>query len=431
MAERYGTLLESASDVAHRQACLDQIERLTRSPILEGSEGLCRLIRFLADHALNSPSEHLKEYQIATEGLGRPPGFDPHSDASVRVQMGRLRDKLTEYYNSIGSSDPIFVEIPKGKYTLSFHSRPGPEASVRLVETRPPTKLDTLPAFTGPLPFRWVITSVVVLAVLIGASLGVLVWRTRLAAREAQAAKNPPPATALATFWHPFVHSSDEPIVVFKNLGFVGDDAVGMRRFDPSRDNPNQEIQSFTGVGEVMGIVELDRLFHQFGGTFRPKRDGLFTIDDARHNELIFLGSPSRAISLSEMPGTSEFTFQRVGPNRYRWAIVDMRREPGKTTGVYPGSFGPQTVVTDYAIVALKKGLDPARWTLFLEGTSTVATQAAVDFVCNEDSVSDLLKRLNLSSGGNLKPFESLLRVKIANNVPVSSELLDVRETKE
>lgn len=431
MAERYGTLLESTSDVADRQACLVQIERLTRSPILEGSEGLCRLIRFLADHALNLPSEHLKEYQIATEGLGRPPGFDPHSDASVRVQMGRLRDKLNEYYNSIGASDPIIIEIPKGKYTLSFYSRPGPEPTVRLVETEPPAKLEPLPASSGQRPFRWLVASVVVLAVLISAGLGVLLWRNHIAAREAQAARTSPAVTALATFWRPFVHSSEEPIVIFKNLGFVGDDAVGMRRFDPSRDNPNQEIQSFTGVGEVMGIVELDRLFTQFGGTFRPKRDGLFTIDDARHNELIFLGSPSRAISLSEMPGTSEFTFQRVGPNKYRWGIVDKRREPGNATGVYPGSFGPQTVVTDYAIVALKKGLDPAHWTLFLEGTSTVATQAAVDFVCNEDSVRDLLKRLNLSSGGNLKPFESLLRVKVANNVPVSSELLDVRETKQ
>jgi hypothetical protein len=429
MGGRYGTLLEHKLDVADGQACLDQVERLTRSPILEGSEGLCRLIRFLAEHSLNSPTEHLKEYQIATEGLGRPAGFDPHSDASVRVQMGRLREKLNEYYCSTGASDPIVVELPKGKYTLSFRSRPAPEPAVRLVETKPPAKYDPLLASLVGRPGKSFIILVGLLTILLCAGLGTFLWRRHVASHEAHVVNAAPPSTALATFWKPFAHSPDQPIVVFKNLGFVGDDAVGMRRYDPTRDNPNQEIQSFTGVGEVMGIVELDRLFDQLGGTFRPKRDGLFTIDDARHNELIFLGSPSRAISLSEMPGTSEFTFQRVGPNRYRWGIVDKRRKPGEMTGVYPGSFGPQTVVTDYAIVALKKGLDPTRWTLFLEGTSTVATQAAVDFVCDEDSVRDLLRRLNVGSDGNLKPFESLLRVKIANNVPVGSELLDFRET--
>ena len=106
------------------KACLDQVDRLANSPFLHGSEALCHLIRFLAEHTLNAPSEHLKEYQIATEVLGRPAGFDPNSDASVRVQVTRLRVKLAEYYRSIGSHDPIVVEIPKGRYELSFRNRP-------------------------------------------------------------------------------------------------------------------------------------------------------------------------------------------------------------------------------------------------------------------------------------------------------------------
>ena len=119
----YGMLLTRSKGEQDPEACLEQVDRLIQSPSLQGSDALCRLIRFLAEHALNSPSEHLKEYQIATEALGRPPGFDPHLDSGVRVQVARLRDKLAEYYSSVGTRDPILIEIPKGSYTLTFQKR--------------------------------------------------------------------------------------------------------------------------------------------------------------------------------------------------------------------------------------------------------------------------------------------------------------------
>ena len=95
------------------QECFAQIARLLSSPLLQRSETLCRLLQYLADHTLNSPTNHLKEHQIATEALGRAADFDPQLDASVRVQAGRLRSKLAEYYSTAGSRDPILVDVPK------------------------------------------------------------------------------------------------------------------------------------------------------------------------------------------------------------------------------------------------------------------------------------------------------------------------------
>ncbi len=90
------------------------------SHTLHGSESLCKLLRYLADQALKHPGVALKEYQIATEVFGRPADFDPHLDSLVRVQAGRLRSKLFEYYASEGAEDPIIVELRKGAYTLGF-----------------------------------------------------------------------------------------------------------------------------------------------------------------------------------------------------------------------------------------------------------------------------------------------------------------------
>src|SRR5690349_13141558 len=107
---------------------LAAIERLAASHVLHGSESLCKLLRYLAEHSLQNPGVPVKEYQIATEVFGRPADFDPHLDSAIRVQAGRLRVKLGEYYSSEGEQDPVLVELPKGTYTLSFHRQVTPKA---------------------------------------------------------------------------------------------------------------------------------------------------------------------------------------------------------------------------------------------------------------------------------------------------------------
>src|SRR5438874_824055 len=106
-----------------REQYLEQINRLVSSHTLHGSESLCRLLRYLAERAVDHPGAALKEYQIATEVFGRSGDFDPQLDSTVRVQAGRLRLKLAEYYASEGPEDPVLVELPKGTYFLSFHHR--------------------------------------------------------------------------------------------------------------------------------------------------------------------------------------------------------------------------------------------------------------------------------------------------------------------
>src|SRR5439155_869985 len=111
------------ASIAEREQFLAEIDRLIGSHVLHGSESLCKLLRYLAEHVLHHPGVPVKEYQIATEVFGRPADFDPQSDSTIRVQAGRLRMKLAEYYSSEGADDPIVVELPKGTYVLSFHQR--------------------------------------------------------------------------------------------------------------------------------------------------------------------------------------------------------------------------------------------------------------------------------------------------------------------
>ena len=60
------------ASIAEREQFLAEIDRLIGSHVLHGSESLCKLLRYLAEHALHHPGVPLKEYQIATEVFGRP-----------------------------------------------------------------------------------------------------------------------------------------------------------------------------------------------------------------------------------------------------------------------------------------------------------------------------------------------------------------------
>src|SRR5579863_3751827 len=100
-----------------------QIDNIIKSHSLRGSESLCKLLQYLAKQSLSDPEAPLKEYQIATEVYGRHADFDPQTDSTIRVQAGRLRVKLADYYATEGAADPIVVKIPKGNYHLIFESR--------------------------------------------------------------------------------------------------------------------------------------------------------------------------------------------------------------------------------------------------------------------------------------------------------------------
>jgi hypothetical protein len=85
----------------------------------------------------------------------------------------------------------------------------------------------------------------------------------------------------------------------------------------------------------------------------------------------------------------------------------------------------------DYGIVALVPGMNSARSVLILAGTTTIGTQAAAEYVCRQDSLEQLLLRLSVSENGQMKPFEAVLRVKIARGVPVGTDLVALREVSQ
>jgi len=405
-----------------RQHFLGAIDRLVKSQALHSSESLCKLLRYLAEQSLQNPGAPIKEYQIATEVFGRPTDFDPHSDSAIRVQAGRLRAKLADYYSTEGSTDPIVVELPKGSYTLSFHYR----------QPVPPAVEPILQAAEKRSSFRHLLlnwaTSVVALSILLAAGVAALVvffeTKQKPVIGALQTAAVP---RSIRTFWKMFSGPA-EPSVVFSNAAFVGRPETGMRYRNAEDGSQTLITDHYTGVGEVIAVHELDHVFHLLNSEIRVKRGSLFSLDDAKNNNLIFVGSPAENLSLRDIPMNEQFVFRRLdsGPRQGDLAVFNLHPLTGE-----PSHFlaSPLTapLTEDYAVIALMRGMDPSASVLILAGTTTLGTQAAVEYVCHEDSLAQLLSRVGVPSGGEVKPFEVVLHVKVARGVPIESEIVAVR----
>src|SRR5260221_10539832 len=106
-----------------------QIQRIISSKAFKTSEVHRNLLTYLADKSLAGEAQNLKEYTVGLDVFGKPSSYDPRQESVVRMHVGRLRQKLAEYYRSDGAADPIVVDLPKGGFAVTFDMRPAPEPS--------------------------------------------------------------------------------------------------------------------------------------------------------------------------------------------------------------------------------------------------------------------------------------------------------------
>jgi serine/threonine-protein kinase len=150
-----------------------QLTRVLASPGFQGANRRTRLLRYLVGEVLDGRGDSIKELVIATEVFERSPDYDPQVDSLVRVEMGRLRSRLAEYYGQAGAGDPVLIEIPKGGYRPVFVFRVATAESVPRAAAEPAAEPCLKPVATMAREprhnWRFIVAGTVAAAVLVGA----------------------------------------------------------------------------------------------------------------------------------------------------------------------------------------------------------------------------------------------------------------------
>lgn len=100
-----------------------QLERILASAGFTSADRAARFLRYVVERTLAGEGDQLKEYVIGLEVFDRGQDYDPRVDSIVRVEAGRLRSKVDEYYAGAGRTDDILIQLRRGGYAPTFDRR--------------------------------------------------------------------------------------------------------------------------------------------------------------------------------------------------------------------------------------------------------------------------------------------------------------------
>jgi hypothetical protein len=416
LPEQYWEALEFEGDIRW-----ELVQRLIESPHLIGSARLRDFLLHVTACAIRETPEDATEQQIGIRVFQRSPGFNSSEDSIVRSQARLLRLKLSAYFNAEGASEPLIIEIPKGHYLPVFlpslrGDLTGEGVGEDVIQERQPFTIEesTDGQRSGPARAekQWgrLALAGVGLAILLCVSLALSFrWQTQTATSR-----------PLKQLWAPFL-AGDPPLVIYSNALFVGDAKNGMRYAanDGSDGRSAEFVDHYTGIGELISVYELTRMFDYQHAEFLLKRSALVTWDEARLRNLIFIGSVAENGSLKLLPSTQDFTLTATADAA---GVVNHHPRQGEPQ-VYLRPEHPLT--NDYAIVALLPGVQPDLKMLVFSGLTTLGTQAAVEYALEPDTASELLRQVSIDR--KVHNFEALLEVSIRGGVPLQARLVSLR----
>lgn len=123
------------------------LERIADSNVLGRGARRSALLEYLVRAKVDDKGDKIKAYSIGVDVFGKMQDFDPTTDSSVRVEVGRLRTAISLFEASEWADTAIKVEIPLGTYQPEITKR---EFEAEQTKQLPPVKGATAPSSHPP-----------------------------------------------------------------------------------------------------------------------------------------------------------------------------------------------------------------------------------------------------------------------------------------
>lgn len=415
------------SPVQHEDAVRRQVEHILSSSAFRSSTSLRRLLEYLTEQTLDGGAQDLKEYRIGVEALGKAEVYDPRVDPSVRVQVGRLRSRLAEYYQTEGAQDPIVISVPKGGFGVVFEERrTAVEAPVAEPLEPPPPAAPAMPPPARIRPVAWIALG------LLGVAIILSLFYSPMQDRKTDG------GAAFQELWKPYL-ASEHPILIsmgipmwihFESKGPDGTVLAGDVRdgrlnewpveaaaeegklleswrklLKPDKLEPRHH---YMAVGEAMATATLSKALGRYANPTLV-RSNLLSWDNVHGSNTIFVGAPKFSPHMRHAPFIQNF---RIG----NFQVDNLHPEPGELPA-YPNE--PKSTDRRGAALVGRYRNPWGGWLTIIGSANSMCTWAAVEYLTRPDYVAKLTGAIKRKYGRIPDSFEIVIEASFDQASPI------------
>jgi hypothetical protein len=401
--------------------------RIVVSKCFEKSSFLVSFLLYVCERELNGKGHEISEREIGVKALGRPTSYNPGEDNIVRNYARLLRKRLDEYFKTDGKDEVLRIDIPRGHYvpvfypvdslqnarpSLSTSSAPGAGRNDETVANPQPTQSTLGSPILQARSILFVLATLIVI-------LAAVYFGNRSHKKK--------PTSLSNELWTQVFGSGRETIVVPADSGFgilqnltrnsmhLSDYVNG--KYLPklgaaggldSRNLNDLSTQRYTSVVDLNIAVSLSRLPELVPDRFAIRYARDLRIEDLKHSNAILIGSQHSNPWAELFQDNLNFVLQ------YQLEVDDsliLNRHPLPGESVDYKNLWDEESHRTYAVLAFVPSLDGVGHVILLEGLNMAGTQAAADFLLDEQSIDPILRKARLSDG-TFQPFELLLETR-------------------
>ena|SRR5271165_493769 len=360
-----------------------QVQRIIQSKAFRTSEVHRNLLQYLAEKSLSGSADSIKEYTVGLDVFAKPESYDPRQESVVRMHVGRLRQKLAEYYRSEGVDDPIFVDVPKGGFKVTFETRairPEPVAAVPEVAPRRGVKWRA----------EMILGALLAITAACALVFGVELWRPKQAGAVAVNAA-PYGSAELQELWGPIL-ATNRPLMVCLAAS-----------------------NGFTGAGTASASFLLGQFLSHRKDNVLLTRSDLLSTPEVIMDNLVFLGPAAGNRQMQAIATGQQFLLEPDG-------IRNVNPQPGEPAFI-PDHKSPADANSDadesHALISHLPGLYGNGDILYLSGNQISSTLAAVRALTDPVLARELVATLKTPGGHLPRYYQVILRVRSMDSMPI------------
>lgn len=327
-------------------------------------------------------AEHITEYAIAVDVLGKNENFKEGKDAIVRVEVHRLRKRLAEFYEEEGRGHRVRIVIPTGRYSPQFRTVEEGESCAGIV-VEPPHDIEPAPAPNSSPPqlINWKSNTsrLAVSAALLVCLVGLLILTLKAL---------PPSANALDSFWDPVLSSGSQVLLCVGNESGGHAGAASERSASAPltlRDFHSASSQMVL-VGDATALAAFAGLIQSRGRRYRVVSQSEATYTDLQNSPVILIGLLNNEWT-KRLMGQLRFSVERPAAGQ---VLIRDHDHPSRTDWSIDFYRPFLNITKDYALILRATDPKTEQMVVVAGGMSVFGTMAAAEFLTNENELGKL-----------------------------------------